>query len=131
MSPELLAAGRHRYVSLTTFRRSGVGVATAVWIAQEGEALVVVTGAGSGKAKRLRRDPRVELRACTVRGRVLPGAAVAVGTAMLVTDAEEQDRLLAGHRRKYGLQFRAYRAVERLVTRRSGPGEVVLRITGA
>lgn len=131
MSPELLAAGRSRYVSLTTFRRTGVGVATAVWIAEEQDALIVVTGAGSGKAKRLRRDPRVELRACTMRGRVLPGAPVARGTAELVTDPAEQHRLLAGHRRKYGLQFRAYRAVERLLTRGAGPGELVLRITDA
>lgn len=129
MSPELLAAGRRRYVSLTTFRRSGVGVATAVWVAPAGDALVVLTGAGTGKAKRLRRDPRVELRACTVRGRVLPGAPAVSGRAELVTDPDEQHRLLAGHRRKYGLQFRAYRAVERLLSRGAGPGEVVVRIT--
>jgi PPOX class probable F420-dependent enzyme len=129
MSPELLAAGRRRYVSLTTFRRSGVGVATAVWVAPYEDALIVVTGAGTGKAKRLRRDPRVELRECTVSGRVAPGARVAYGSAELVEDPTEQHRLLAGHRRKYGLQFRAYQAVERLVARGAGPGDVVLRIT--
>jgi len=131
MSPELLAAGRRRYVSLTTFRRTGAGVATAVWVAPSADSLVVVTGAGTGKAKRLRRDPRVELRECSVRGRVLPGAPVALGTAELVTDPEEQHRLLAGHRRKYGLQFRAYQAVERLISRGAGPGDVVIRITDA
>jgi hypothetical protein len=130
MSPELLAAGRRRYVALTTFRRTGVGVSTAVWIAPDGDdAVVVLTGAGSGKAKRLRRDSRVELRECSVRGRVLPGAPVVRGRAALVTDPEEQHRLLAGHRRKYGLQFRAYQLVERLLSRGAGPGDVVLRIT--
>ena len=131
MSPALLAAGRRRYVSLTTFRRTGVPVATAVWVAPVGDALVVVTGAATGKAKRLRNDPRLELRECSVRGRVRLGAPVVHARAELVTDPEEQERLLEGHRRKYGLQFRAYRAVERLLAGEGGPGEVVLRITDA
>ena len=130
MSPGLRAAGTRRYVSLTTFRRSGVGVATAVWVAPVEDALVVVTGAATGKAKRLRRDPRVELRECDVRGRVRPGAPVVHGTARLVADEAEMERLLEGHWRKYGLQFRAYRAIERLLTR-GGPGEVAVRITDA
>ena len=131
MSPALLAAGRRRYVSLTTFRRTGVPVATAVWIAPVGDALVVVTGAATGKAKRLRNDARLELRECSVRGRVRPGAPVVHARAELVTDLQEQERLLEGHRRKYGVQFRAYRAVERLLAGEGGPGEVVLRITDA
>lgn len=131
MSPELRAAGRRRYVSLTTFRRSGGGVATAVWVASAGNALVVLTGADTGKAKRLRNDPRVELRECTARGRVRPGAPVVAGFAEIVRDPEEQERLLAGHRRKYGLQFRLYRAVERAIARDRGAGEVVLRIRDA
>jgi PPOX class probable F420-dependent enzyme len=131
MSPQLLAAGRRRYVSLTTFRRSGAAVATAVWVAPVGDGLVVLTGAATGKAKRLRRDPRVELRECSLRGAVRPGAPVVHARAELVTDPQEQERLLAGHRRKYGLQFRAYQVVERLVAGADGAGDVVLRITDA
>ncbi len=131
MSPRLLAASRRRYVSLTTFRRTGEGVATAVWIAPSADAAIVLTGAGSGKAKRLRRDPRVELRECDARGRVRPGAPVVRARAEAVVDPVEQDRLLAGHRRKYGLQFRAFRVVEHLATRGEGPGDLVLRIVDA
>jgi PPOX class probable F420-dependent enzyme len=129
MSPELQAAGRRRYVSLTTFRRTGLPVSTAVWIAPVGEALVVLTGAATGKAKRLRNDARVELRECDVRGRVRDGAPVVLGRAEVVADAAEQARLLAGHAAKYGLQYRIYRGVMHLVERRGGPGDVVLRIT--
>jgi hypothetical protein len=43
-----------RFVSLTTFRRDGTPVATPVWIARDGDALVVTTPADSGKVKRLR-----------------------------------------------------------------------------
>lgn len=131
MTPELQAAGRRRYVSLTTFRRSGARVATAVWIAPMGDGLVVVTGAASGKAKRLRNDPRVELRECSARGRVKDGAPVVTGRVELVTDPDEQEALLLGHRRKYGWQYRGYEAVERLLTRRAPQESVVLRITDA
>ena len=131
MSPALRAAGRRRYVSLTTFRRTGVGVATAVWVAPMGDAVVVTTGAAAGKTKRIRNDPRVELRECDARGRVRPGAPVVVGRAEVVTDPDEQHRLLAAHRRKYGWQYRAFLWFEHLVARSDDPGGVVLRITDA
>ncbi|WP_375388949.1 PPOX class F420-dependent oxidoreductase [uncultured Amnibacterium sp.] len=129
MSPQLRAAGRRRYVSLTTFRRSGASVSTAVWVSPTDDALVVLTGAATGKAKRLRNDPRVELRECDARGRVRPGAPAALGLAQLVTDPAELERLLAAHAAKYGLQYRIYRAVAHLLERGDGPGDVVLRIT--
>ena len=129
MSPALLAAGRRRYVSLTTFRRSGVPVATPVWIAPMDDALVVTTGAASGKAKRLRNNPVVELRECSARGRVAPGAPVVTGRVELVADPAEQERLTAALRAKYGLQYRAFMFVERFVARRAATEAVVLRIT--
>jgi PPOX class probable F420-dependent enzyme len=129
MSPELQAAGRRRYVALTTFRRTGTPVSTAVWIAPVGAALVVVTGAATGKAKRLRNDPRVELRECSARGRVREGALVVLARAEIVTDPEAREVLLVGHHRKYGWQYRGYELVERLLTRGAPQENVVLRIT--
>jgi PPOX class probable F420-dependent enzyme len=95
-----------------------------VWIARDGDALVVYTLEGSGKVKRLRRDPRVELRPCNRRGVVAPGAVPAAGTAEVIArSARHIDAL----RRKYGLQYRIAMAFERLTPRR---GErVILRIT--
>ena len=61
---------RSEYVSLTTFRRTGVPVATPVWAAPDGDALVVWTRADSGKVKRLRHTARVTVAPCDVRGRV-------------------------------------------------------------
>jgi len=51
------------FVSLTTFRRSGEGVATTVWVTADpdGDGLVVMTIDGSGKVKRVRGNPRVTL----------------------------------------------------------------------
>lgn len=101
---ERLAAGS--YVSLTTFRRTGEPVATPVWASRDSDRLYVWTDAGSGKVTRLRRDRRVVLAPCDGRGR-LQGAAVD-GTAVLLEEAADVDRVRALHRAKYGLQFRAF-----------------------
>ena len=42
-APALAALGDEKFVSLTTFRRSGVGVPTPVWIGREGDALSVLS----------------------------------------------------------------------------------------
>ena len=129
VSPALLAAGRRRYVSLTTFRRSGVPVSTPVWVAPAGDGLVVTTGGGTGKAKRLRNDPRVELRECSRTGRVRPGAVVVEARADLITDHAEQQRWRGPLAAKYRLQWRITQVVERRLERPDRPGTVILRIT--
>lgn len=113
------------FVSLTTFRRDGTPVATPVWIARDGDALVVTTVAGTGKVKRLRRNPRVELRPCSRRGEVPPGAGMASGTAEVVAQSPGHVDAL---RRKYGLQFRLLTLAQRLV-RRKQEDRVILQIT--
>ncbi|GHA75457.1 PPOX class F420-dependent oxidoreductase [Streptomyces termitum] len=98
------ALRRGRYVSLTTFRRDGTGVATPVWYAVEDGKAYVWTRTDSWKVKRLRNDPRVELAVCDVRGNVAEGAARVPGTARLVT-GEELRRVRALLSRKYTYQF--------------------------
>ena len=66
--------GDERFVSLTTFRRSGERVSTPVWVGRDGDALVVTTPQASGKVKRIRNNPRVELCSCSRMGRVKDGA---------------------------------------------------------
>jgi PPOX class probable F420-dependent enzyme len=67
---EARALDAARYVSLVTFRRDGRPVATPVWHAERSGHLYVFTAGGSGKVKRLRRESRVRLAPCDVRGRV-------------------------------------------------------------
>ena len=112
------------FVSLTTFRRDGTPVATPVWIARDGDALVVYTLEDSGKVKRLRRDPRVELRPCNRRGVVPSGTVPVSGVAEVVPRSAQHVDALG---RKYGLQHRIATVFERLTP---GRGErVILRIT--
>ncbi len=49
---------QEKYVSVTTFRKTGVAVATAIWIVPlEGGRVGLLTSSASGKAKRLRAQP--------------------------------------------------------------------------
>ena len=58
-----------KYLSLTSFRRDGTGVATPVWFVEAGGRLLVETDAASYKVRRIRRNPQVTIAPCTATGR--------------------------------------------------------------
>ena len=103
-SPELLALADHKYVSLVTFRKSGEGVPTAVWVARDGDSLIVTTVEGTGKVKRLRNDPRVRLAPCSVSGKVAFDAVWVDATAAVeAMTPKSSDALAAKYRIAYRL----------------------------
>ena len=59
-----------KYISLTTFRKNGVGVATPVWFGEDDSKLYVMTRSDMGKTKRIRNNPQVRVAPCTIRGKV-------------------------------------------------------------
>jgi len=59
-----------KYIALTTFRKTGAGVATPVWFGEEDGKLYVMTRSDMGKTKRIRNNPQVKVAPCTIRGRV-------------------------------------------------------------
>jgi uncharacterized protein len=61
----------HHYVSVETFRKSGVGVRTPVWFAEKNGALYIYTLENSGKVKRLRYNRKVRIAPCDMRGNLL------------------------------------------------------------
>ena len=109
-----------RFVSLTTFRRSGEAVSTPVWVGRDGASLVVLTPADSGKVKRLRNDPRVELRPCGRFGQVADGVEPVAGTAELREHTDDVERARATIRRTYPIESRLVLGIERLVERLRG-----------
>lgn len=92
-----------QYVSFTTFRKSGVRVATPVWIARDGHDLVVITVDQTGKTKRLNHNPAVELRPCDMRGNVVDDAPTYTGTATVERDQQSVANVKAIIARKYPL----------------------------
>jgi hypothetical protein len=77
---------KHKFILLTTFRKSGVGVPTPVWFVQDGDRLVFTTSQETGKAKRLRNNPRVTLAPCTYSGK--PLGATLEGKARFLPESE-------------------------------------------
>ncbi len=85
---------------LVTYRRSGKPVPTPVWAAEADGRFYVRSERAAGKVKRLRRDPRLLVAPCTLRGKPL-GAPFEARARVLDADAEPAaERALAT---RYGL----------------------------
>jgi PPOX class probable F420-dependent enzyme len=87
-----------KYISLTTFRKSGVGVATPVWFGEEAGKLYVMTRSDMGKTKRIRNNPQVRVAPCTIRG-IVTGAEIAATARIL--PPEQHARARQAINRKY------------------------------
>jgi uncharacterized protein len=124
------ALGNEQFLSLTTFRRSGERVSTPMWVARDGDALIMFTPQASGKVKRLRNSPRVELRPCDRFGRVKDGVEPVAGMAEVLTDEDSRERATGIIRREYGLGYRVVMGIERLI-KFGQEKRVILRITHA
>lgn len=126
----LLALGTESFVSLTTFRKSGVGVSTPVWVARDGDALIVTTPTESGKVKRLRNDDRVEVTPCSRMGKTADDAVPLPAVATVTGDAPSVERLSAIFRKKYPFEYRLFMVIEAIAAKRRKP-RVILRIVPA
>lgn len=117
-----------RYIALTTYRKDGSAVPTAVWIAPLGKRFVIITQSESHKARRLRSDPRVMVQPCDWRGRVAPDAPVWHGTARFL-EGEEARAGLRAIRAKYGVAARMWPLLGRVMNmirrRPQRPGAVI------
>jgi PPOX class probable F420-dependent enzyme len=72
MANEIPAAVHNqKYISLTTFRKTGAEVATPVWFGEDGDKLYLMTISKSGKIKRIRNNPQVRVAPCTMSGKVV------------------------------------------------------------
>jgi PPOX class probable F420-dependent enzyme len=119
--------GNPTYIALETFRKSGEGVITPVWVTAEGDRLYVWTVGDSGKVKRIRNNGRVRIAVSDSRGNpkgdwVEAQARVRDGQA---DDHAQQQRLAA----KYGWQFHMFNLMNRFS--RNKAGHVALEISAA
>jgi PPOX class probable F420-dependent enzyme len=115
---DLDALDREAFISLVTFRRTGVGVATPVWFAVHDGRLWVFSESRAGKVKRLRNDARARFAACNVRGRVHGEWHDA--RAHVVADADQVREAYAALHAKYGWQMRVTDFFSRLTGRIHG-----------
>jgi PPOX class probable F420-dependent enzyme len=100
-----------RYVSITSFKRDGTGVATPVWFVQEGGRLLVQTDVNSGKVKRIRRNPHVTVAPCTATGRLLADPVPARVELLGDAELDQVERLMA---RKYRIDLMVIKPIRSL-----------------
>ena len=103
-----------QFLSLTSFKRDGTAVPTPVWFAEEGGRLIVMTDAHSGKVKRIRRDPYVEVAPSSARGKVRSAPVPAHAVVLPLSETEWGTRLIARKYRTALLFVRPVRAIQRL-----------------
>ncbi len=125
MHAATLALGASDFIQLTTFRRTGDGVPTPVWVVPDGDGLAVFTPAGTGKLKRIEHTPTVTIAECSRRGKVADGAVPIEAHATATADATEVDRVTRLLADKYGLQFKLFMLVERVFARGERSREVI------
>ena len=109
-TPDLFT--KQKFISLETFRKTGEGVRTPVWFAQDGSTLYVWTIGTSGKAKRIRRNPSVKVAPSTVNGTPL-GEYVSGQAQVFTVDSPDYQRGNQLMDKKYGLQKKFFELFNR------------------
>ena len=97
-------AGRN-YCLIVTYKRSGEPVPTPVWFGVADGKVYTRTEADSWKVKRLRRNGRVRVAPCTMRGRPLGPPFEGVGRVLEPADFARAERAVADN---YGIDRRLY-----------------------
>ena len=121
---------RGRYLSITSYKRDGRGVATPVWFVWRDGRLLVQTDAASGKVKRIRRNPQVRVAVCTASGRLRGEQVPAVAEILPGSEVGAVERLIADKYRFDMIIFRPLRFVQtRLHLGRPRTGPAILSIT--
>jgi PPOX class probable F420-dependent enzyme len=115
------------FLSLETFRKSGIGVKTPVWFAQEGDILYLWTSADTGKLKRIRNNPRVNIAPCKRGGEV-------TGEWMPARASLDESESAVQHvvdllRQKMGFEFFLIGNLEILAERIKGVRRVCVKVS--
>jgi PPOX class probable F420-dependent enzyme len=112
-----------KYINLETYRRNGRGVRTPVWFVEsssgDSSILYVRTSDDTGKYKRIRNNPSVQIAPCDIRGSI-KGKWVK-GESRIASE-EEKLKAFKMLEKKYGMMYKMTRMF------RSGKNYVVIAI---
>jgi len=99
-----------KYINLETYRKNGQGVRTPVWFVErdkdDGSILYVRTSDDTGKYKRVRKNPLIQIAPCDMRGTV-KGKWIK-GEARIASE-EEKLKAFKMLEKKYGLLYKMTR----------------------
>ena len=115
------------FLSLETFRKNGIGVKTPVWFAQEGDTLYLWTVGDSGKIKRIRNNPRVNIAPCKRLGELTGEWVAAQASVDDSSAAVRHVETLLG--RKLGFGFAVFGLIDRLRDSWRGSHRVCVKVS--
>jgi PPOX class probable F420-dependent enzyme len=120
-----------KYVSFVTYKKNGTPVATPVWVVPFQGGYAFTTEPDSFKIKRLRNDARATLTVCNARGKIVEGAVVHVGAAVVLDDDDAEDvaRLIS---KKYVIGTKllsVYSLLKKLKGSGSTAGDAAIKVT--
>jgi uncharacterized protein len=122
----LLHLAGEKYINLETYRKNGRGVRTPVWFVEsssgDGSILYVRTSDDTGKYKRIRNNPSVQVAPCDMRGSV-KGKWVK-GEARIASE-EEKLKAFKMLEKKYGIIYK----MTRMFMSRKNYVVIAIRIT--
>ena len=99
-----------KYINLETYRKNGQGVRTPVWFVEmingDVSVLYVRTSDDTGKYKRVRNNPSVQIAPCNMRGSVKGNW---VKGEARIADEEEKIKVFKMLEKKYGIIYKMTR----------------------
>jgi PPOX class probable F420-dependent enzyme len=113
-----------KVISLETYRRNGEPVRTPVWFLEENGILYVHTDDGTGKVKRIRRNPKVRVAPSHFRGK--PKTEYVDARAELETGPGIVKKYHSQIYKKYGLQGSFTKILQRFS--RSKANDIIIAI---
>jgi uncharacterized protein len=111
VAPSFADIAKAQYVLLTTFTKDGRPKPTAIWAANKGDRLLVITQAKSWKVKRIRNTPRVTLAICDMKGNVKSEAIEATAT---VLDSSQTGAVYDAIGQEYGIVGKVFNLFSKL-----------------
>jgi uncharacterized protein len=111
VAPTFADVANAQYVLLTTFTKDGRPKPTPVWVAADGDRLLVISEEKSWKVKRIRNTSRVTLAVCDMRGR--PKSEAIEATASIL-DKSQTGTVYDAIGQRYGLIGRVFNFFSKL-----------------
>jgi PPOX class probable F420-dependent enzyme len=111
---QAMALSDEKYIRVTTFKKDGSEVSTATWVvALDDGNIGFYTSSTSGKAKRLKNNPKVIVQPSDSRGRAKAGTTPVTGTAVVVA-GPQRDAIYEKVVAKYGFMTKVTRLLAKI-----------------
>jgi PPOX class probable F420-dependent enzyme len=111
VTPTFADLANAQYILLTTFTKDGRPKPVPIWVAADGDRLLVITEAKSWKVKRIRNTPRVTMAICDIRGR--PKSEAVEGTAAIL-DKSQTAAVYDAIGKRYGILGKVFNLFSKL-----------------